>query len=180
MLLPTDVLSRQARVKRLKFVETGSGVVNILSVVAQRQRWPGVCVGEVTLLQQFCADTFKIVRRILLELCEFLLQLFSLVCVDRFVVVSCDFDVVLPELSLFFRSRCDFFHFQENVAHHVDTENVGQRHTEWDGTKGQKLNSLVLWVHWLCYEKLESIVEIFENDVNQRVRPEKALKVGKS
>lgn len=120
--------------------------------MTESQRRPGVGVRTEALPQQFSSDPLEVVGSVLIELGELLLQLLAFVGADRFVVVACDLDVMLPELSLIVGDRRDFFEFQENVSHQVNAQHVCQRHAQADAAPSQQLESLILGIVFVLYE----------------------------
>lgn len=128
----------------------------------------------MALLQQFCPNPSEVLGCILVEWCELFFELSALFSLDGLVVVTGDFDVVLPELSLISRHRRHFLHLQKNATHQVNTKNVGESHTKADSTQRQKLEGLILVVSCFPHELLE-IPSVFEDRMNTRKRPQQTL-----
>lgn len=156
MLVVRDVFARQARVERVEIAQAGSRVMDFLAIMTESQRRPGVVVRTVALPQQFCSDPLEVVGSVI-ELGELLLQLLAFVGADRFVVVACDLDVVLPELSLTVGDRRDFLELEEYVSHQVNAQHVCQRHAQADAAQSQQLESLILRVIFVFDERFESL-----------------------
>ena len=96
--------------------------------------------------QQLSADSLEIFRSIFMELRDVLLQLVAFVGVEGFVVIASDFDVVLPELPLILADWSDLLDFQENEAHDVNAEDVGEGHAETDKAEGEELDRFVVGI----------------------------------
>lgn len=157
------IFPREVRANPLEVMKTAASVVHLLAVMTKRQRRPGVGVRVVTQSQQFRPDTSELV---FVELCELFSHLLALVGVDRLVVVARDLYVVLPELSLVWRSRRYFFHFQKDAAHDVDAQHVRESDQQADAAKCQQLDRFVIRVGLLFQEVLEAWVNVLKYQVD--------------